>query len=180
MPDFDTSVLENFADAAAGIRRTFVTRRHRNDSFVVRELMYSATNDIFIFAKTFSSDVFSTAVIRNLSMRRSSPSIRILLESGSDARVEEMALDEISDLVHPRGPIQIRKVSARAPMHLIVVDGKHVRIEPTQVDGETIVELNAPMDAKVALERLNEVWEMAQPVQLRTRQAEEARHRVVS
>jgi hypothetical protein len=169
LPDFHASLQENFAHAETGGRRTFITRDPQNDLFVIRELLRSAKDEIFILAKNLSPEVFSPPVIRTVMNRRNPPRMRVLLEAPSelDSALTAASLMELADLVEPNGPIAIRELGRTAPMQLIVIDGKHVRIDPTQRPGK-IVELNAPVDAGNALRQLNELWAVSQPVLLRS------------
>lgn len=167
LPHFHDALQQNFADAVAGHHRSFVTRDPQHDPFVVRELLRFAKDEIFILTKNLSPEVFSPLTIRTVTKRGKAPKFRVLFDrpSAVDRALTEASLVEIADLVSPAGPIELRSLGYDAPMQLIVVDGKHVRMDATPRDPK-IVELNAPIRAAAAMKDLRELWSVASPLSL--------------
>jgi hypothetical protein len=154
MSDFETNLLQNFARAALGEERTFAIRDGHGDHVVVRELLYAAEQEIFIFSNELPPNLYSPAIFRNIVSGK--PSLRIRFLIGRYAA--DAVFTEIGDLIAPVGPIALRTLDRASPLQFIVVDAKHLRI---QEPNETIVALNASPQSRNALLRLEKAWRAA-------------------
>jgi hypothetical protein len=163
MLGFREAVRLEFANAAKGERSIFPARGRDAARFVVRQLLYAAQYDIFVFSGSLPNDIHRPSVYRNVSTRPSAPRVRILLDADFDGNRDDTSVYDIDDLIAPRGPIQLRMSAVTSPVHMIVVDQKHLLLDrPSEKD--TVLDLNAPEAAKNVLQQLDQLWNYAVPI----------------
>jgi hypothetical protein len=163
MQSFREAMREQFAGAARGEHRTFETSGAFKTRAVIRELLNIARDDVFIFASRFNTDVHPASAYREMMGRTHQPRVRIMIDPAADGEPTTM-LDELRDLIAPTGPIEVRRASISSPVHVMIVDQKHMRIEKGSDRETSIVDLADPAEAIRSVTHLETLWPMATPL----------------
>ena len=163
MQSFREAMREQFAGAARGEHRTFETSGAFKTRAVIRELLNLARDDVFIFASRLNADVHPASAYRQMMRRAHHPRVRIMIDPAADGEPTTM-LDELRDLIAPGGPIEVRRASISSPVHVMIVDKKHMRIEKGADHETSIVDLADPAEASRSVKHLETLWPMATPL----------------